>query len=108
LYFRENSLPLSCTKIGTHKKKGNNMLQVTSREFRDKQASLLNIADQGEQVVIRRRGKRSYMLTPIYDSDITITPELEQKIERARAEIKAGKCTTLRSQEDIDAYFESL
>ncbi len=58
------------------------MLQVTSREFRDKQASLLNIADQGEQVVIRRRGKRSYMLTPIYDSDITITPELEQKIER--------------------------
>lgn len=84
------------------------MLQVTSREFRDKQASLLNIADQGEQVVIRRRGKRSYMLTPIYDSDITITPELEQKIERARTEIKGGKCTTLRSQEDIDAYFESL
>lgn len=55
------------------------MLQVTSREFRDKQASWLDIADQGEQVVIRRKGKRSYMLTPIYDSDITITPELEQR-----------------------------
>jgi antitoxin (DNA-binding transcriptional repressor) of toxin-antitoxin stability system len=108
LYFRKNNLPLLCTNFGTCKKKGDNMLQVTSREFRDKQASLLNIADQGEQVVIRRRGKRSYMLTPIYDNDITITPELEQKIERARAEIKAGKCTTLRSHEDIDAYFENL
>lgn len=84
------------------------MRQVTSREFREKQASWFDIADQGEQVIIRRRGKRSYMLTPICDNDITITPELEQKIKRARAEIKAGKCTTLRSQEDIDAYFESL
>lgn len=30
------------------------MIQVTSRKFRDKQASLLDLADHGEQVIIKR------------------------------------------------------
>ena len=84
------------------------MLQVTSREFRDKQASLLNIADQGEQVVIRRRGKRSYMLTHIYDSDITITPELEQKIEEARRQYKNRETTVCNTKEELHNFLNSL
>ncbi|UVR15669.1 hypothetical protein [Parabacteroides distasonis] len=40
------------------------VIQITSREFREKQASMFALADNGEQVVIRRRGKVSYMLTP--------------------------------------------
>ena len=42
------------------------VIQITSREFRDKQASMFALADKGMQVVIRRRGKVSYMLTPVY------------------------------------------
>ena len=84
------------------------MLQVTSREFRDKQASWLDIADQGEQVVIRRKGKRSYMLTPIYDSDITITPELEQKIEEARRQYKNRETIVCNTKEDLHSFLNSL
>lgn len=85
------------------------MLQVTSREFRDKQASWLDIADQGEQVVIRRKGKRSYMLTPIYDdSDITITPELEQKIEEARRQYKNRETIVCNTKEELHSFLNSL
>ena len=40
------------------------VIQITSREFREKQASMFALADKEEQVVIRRRGKVSYMLPP--------------------------------------------
>ena len=84
------------------------MLQVTSREFREKQASLLDMADQGEQVVIRRRGKRSYMLTPVYDSDITITHELEQKIEEARREYRNRETIVCSNKEELHDFLDSL
>ena len=37
------------------------VVQITSREFREKQASMFALADAGTQVVIRRRGKLSYL-----------------------------------------------
>lgn len=84
------------------------MLQVTSREFRNRQTSLLDIADQGEQIVIRRRGKRSYMLTPIHDSDMTITPELEQKIEEARRQYKNRETIACNTKEELHSFLDSL
>lgn len=84
------------------------MLQVTSREFREKQASWLDIADQGEQVVIRRRGKRSYLLTPISDSDLTITPELEMKIEKAREQYRNRETITCNTKEELHRFLDSL
>lgn len=84
------------------------MVQVTSREFREKQASLFDIADQGEQVVIRRRGKRSYMLTPIDDSEITITPELEKKIAEARRQYKNKETISCKNAEEAIKFLESL
>lgn len=37
-----------------------------------------------------------------------ISPELQAKLDQARAEIQAGQCIVLKSHEDIDKYFESL
>ena len=34
--------------------------------------------------------------------------QLQARIDKAREEIKSGKCVTLKSSEDIDAYFDSL
>lgn len=84
------------------------VLNFTAREFRSKQAHVFDLADKGEKIIIRRSRKQAYTLVPIEDDDLAITSELQMRIEEARAEIKAGKCTTLRSQEDIDAYFEAL
>lgn len=84
------------------------VLNFTSREFRSQQAHVFDLADKGEKVIIRRSKKQAYTLVPIDDDDLTITPELQARIDKARAEIKAGNCTTLKSQEDIDTYFNNL
>lgn len=64
------------------------VIQITSREFREKQASMFALADNGEQVVIRRRGKVSYMLTPVYEEDFVLSPELEERLEEGRRQYR--------------------
>lgn len=80
----------------------------TSREFRSRQAHVFDLADQGEKVIIRRNKKQAYILVPVEDDDLTITPELSARIEKARQEIRAERCVTLKNSEDIDAYFDGL
>lgn len=84
------------------------VVNFTSREFRSQQAHAFDLADQGAHVIIRRNKKQAYTLVPVNDDDITITPSLQARIEKARAEYKAGKFTRLKTHEEIDKYFENL
>lgn len=84
------------------------MVQVTSREFRDKQAAMFDLADSGEQVIIRRRGKMSYMLIPVHDQDFTITPELQARMEESRRQIKEGNCISFKNAADMQKWLEEL
>lgn len=84
------------------------VIQVTSRKFREQQSSMFDLADQGEQIIIRRRGKTSYMLTPISDSDITTTPELEKKIEEARRQFRNEETVSCRTKEELHTFLDSL
>ena len=93
-----------------HKENYKNMavIQITSREFREKQASMFALADNGEQVVIRRRGKVSYMLTPIYDEDFVLSPELEDRLEESRKQYKEGNVTTCTTKEELNKFLGAL
>lgn len=99
--FGENSYLCKKNKIMA-------VLNFTSREFRSQQAHVFDLADKGEKIIIRRSRKQAYTLVPIEDDDLTITPELQARIDKARAEIKAGKCITLRSSEELNRYLETL
>ncbi len=84
------------------------VLNFTSREFRSQQAHVFDLADKGDKVIIRRSKKQAYTLVPVEDDDLTITPELQARIDKARAEIKAGNGITVHGREELDAYLESL
>ena len=84
------------------------IIQITSREFREKQASMFALADKGEKVVIKRRGKVSYMLTPVYEEDFIISPELEKRIEEGRRQYREGNGTTCTTKEELDKFLEAL
>ena len=83
------------------------MEALSVREYRNNLAPSFTKADNGEQVLIRRK-KEIYDLVKVGREDLMITPELQARIDKAREEIKSGKCVTLKSSEDIDAYFDSL
>ena len=75
------------------------VIQITSREFREKQASMFALADKGAQVVIRRRGKVSYLLTPVYDNDYVLSPEVEERLEGRRTAFNQDNVTTVLTKE---------
>lgn len=58
------------------------VIQVTSREFRDKQKIMFDLADTGEKIIIRRGKKQAYVLVPIESTDFCLTPEAEERIKQ--------------------------
>jgi hypothetical protein len=67
------------------------VFEITSREFRNRQKDMFDLADKGEKVIIRRGKKRSYILIPIDDDDMVLSPAMVEKIERGLKNIRDGK-----------------
>ncbi|MCL2041871.1 MAG: hypothetical protein FWG84_07525 [Bacteroidales bacterium] len=84
------------------------VVEITSRQFRDNQKSFFDLADEGKQVVIKRRSKQSYALTPVNEDDWYWTPEMEAKIEKALQQIENGECTVIKNKEELRQYFDNL
>ena len=84
------------------------VLEVTARQFREKQKSLFEQADEGHQIVIKRGKKQTYILAPINQYDFSVKPELLEKIELARRQLKEGKVTVCKTSEDNHKFLDSL
>lgn len=85
------------------------MLVVSSREFRDKQASYFDRADSGEEVLVRRGRDKSYKIVPVTEDDTLMSKEeFFAKIDRALEEAKRGEGTTVRSKKELLDYLDSL
>ena len=80
---------------------------ITARDFRNNLSSTLDRVDAGERILVRRRN-RVYTIIPVEKDDLTITPELQAKIDKARQEYKEGRTISVRSHEELDTLFESL
>ena len=83
------------------------MEALSVREYRNNLAASFTKADNGEQVLIRRKHE-IYAVAKVRREALMISPEPQARSDKAREEIKSGKCVTLKSSEDIDAYFDSL
>ena len=85
------------------------MMTVNATQFRNNMAAMLNMVDAGEKVVVTRNNRRYYLRPERHRKpDNTITPELARAIEEAREDARTGNVITLRSHEDIQAFWDSL
>lgn len=84
------------------------VVQFTSREFRNSQASIFELADKGTQVIIRRGKKRSYMLAPVSDDDLCLSQEAEERINKAREEYERGEVVTCSTIDELHRYLDTL
>ena len=83
------------------------MNTLSIRDFRSNMAMVLDRADAGEKVIIRRRDKL-YTLAPVTEDNFTITPELATKIEKARKEYREGKSLIFNSAAEAQKWLEEL
>jgi hypothetical protein len=74
------------------------VLQITSRQFRDKQKAIFELADKGEKIIIKRGDKQAYVLVPVDDDDLYFTPEMMAKIDKAVQQANEGKVRKLTTE----------
>jgi hypothetical protein len=84
------------------------IIETTSRQFRERQKDFFELADKGEKVVIRRGRKQTYVLTPISENDLYLSPEMIQRIKESQQEIKEGKSLSFNRLDEMDKYFQAL
>lgn len=85
------------------------MLIISSREFRDKQASYFDRVDKGEEILVQRGNNKAYRIVPITEDDTLMSKEeFFAKISKALNEAKQGKVTRVNNKKELDAFLDSL
>jgi len=83
-------------------------LEISARQFRERQRSIFDLADSGRQILIKRNREKSYILTPVEEDDFVVTPELMAKIEKSREQMREGKFTECKTYEELHTFLDSL
>ncbi|MFP3860592.1 MAG: type II toxin-antitoxin system Phd/YefM family antitoxin [Bacteroidales bacterium] len=81
--------------------KFNDMLIISSREFRQNQKKYFEKADKGEQIIVQRGKDKAYALTPVSDDDMYFNAEMVGKIKQSIKEAKQGKVKRITSSQEI-------
>jgi hypothetical protein len=85
------------------------ILEVTSRQFRNKQKTFFDLADNGKRIVIKRGHKQSYELTPVVDEDDTyFSSETIEKIDLAMEQFKTEKYSVFKSKDELHKFLDHL
>ncbi|MDL2223796.1 hypothetical protein LJB92_00610 [Bacteroidales bacterium OttesenSCG-928-M06] len=83
------------------------VIEVTSREFRDNQKSYLERAKEGNTIIIRKKTD-SFVITHVESGEIKLSPEMENKIDRAKMQAKSGNVKRIAGKEALTDYLNNL
>ncbi len=87
--------------------KRSDMITLTIRDFRSNLAASLDRVDQGEQVLLRR-GNKVYTIIIVDDGELVITPQLAEKIDKARQEYRDGSTLKFESASAAQQWMDEL
>lgn len=83
------------------------MTTLTIRDFRSQLAASFDLVDQGERVLVRRRNK-IYTIVVVEDGELEITPQLAEKIEKARQEFHEGTALEFEGASAAQQWMDEL
>ncbi len=85
------------------------MLVISSREFRANQKSYFDRVDSGEEIIVQRKGDKSYKISPVSKDDTLMSKsEFIEKINSSLQQIKDGKATTLKGEDAIANFLATI
>lgn len=85
------------------------MLVITSREFRENQASYFDRVDKGEEILIQRKKNKSYKIVPVTEDDTLMSKEeFFAKIDKSLQQAKEGKRYSMKEDESLDDFLDRI
>ena len=70
-------------------------------------AATFDRVDASEDIFIRR-GKKIYVIVPVKNDDLAISPSLQLKIDKARQEFEDGEAIRFKSAADAQRWMDEL
>ena len=85
------------------------MIIITSREFRQNQASYFDRVDKGEEILIQRKKNKSYKIVPVTEDDTLMSKEeFFAKIDKSLQQAKEGKTHSMNEGESLDDFLDRI
>ena len=92
-------------QYGTHLKR-KIMFIISSREFRDNQASYLDRIDSGEEILVQRGKNKSYKIIPVSEEDTVISKEYILPVNEDLQRAITGEELLNRLKPRVEKLFE--
>ena len=84
------------------------MTVISIRDFRANQGKYLDLAANGESVILTSR-KGQFKITPISEDDCVISKqEFLARVDEARKSLSEGKGVSVSGREELDSLLASL
>lgn len=83
------------------------MEALSVRDYRNNLAASFTRADQGERVLIRRRNN-IYALVNVGKEELMISPEMQRRIDKAKAELKESKTLHFADAQSAAKWMDEL
>jgi len=81
------------------------MLVISIREFREKQGKYIDMVNNGEDIILKSRGKGSFKLTKVTEDDSLVSKEeFFARVDKAIQQAEEGKVKKIKSIEEIDKF----
>jgi len=85
------------------------MLIITSREFRENQASYFDRVDKGEEILVQRKKNKAYRIVPVKLEDTLMSKEdFLAKVDKSLIQAKEGKKYSMLEGESLDDFLERI
>jgi len=68
-----------------------NVLEISSRKFRENQRAYFDLADNGTRLIIKRGENKSYVIVPIDMNELYFSPVMEKRLDKSIQNINEGK-----------------
>ena len=85
------------------------MLVITSREFRENQASYFDRADKGEEILVQRKKNKAYRIVPVTADDTVLSKsDFLAKIDQSLAQANQGQRYAMNQGESLDDFLDRI
>jgi len=68
----------------------------------------MDMADNGEQIIVQRGKNKAYSITPITNDDIYFSKEMVEKLEKSLSQAKNGEVTKVTGKEALVEFLKDL
>lgn len=84
------------------------IVETSSKKFKKNQNEFFELADLGQQIIIKRGKKQAYLLTPVSEEELSFGQEMSERLRLSEQQFKDGDFVRIKSKNELKAFLERI